>query len=210
MAGAVPKPAKLKLLNGRGPGKDSAGRPGNEGPSSSVTPPSRRPGWTAKPRPSGAGWCPLRVKGPSCERKLGSVADQQREVPGTQGHHPLGSIQANAQCPRRRPGKVREQRSHPTAHIENPPGVRKRKLLKQPSGQAHQDRGPQVAIGLSLGAVVAGDVETGCWSLVGWWGRWHGGKGTLPRTPDRGLRVLAGTVGCDSGADESMPCGEET
>jgi len=32
MAGAVPKPARLKLLNGRGPGKDSAGRPVNEGP----------------------------------------------------------------------------------------------------------------------------------------------------------------------------------
>jgi len=30
--GAVPKPAALKLLNGRGPGKDSAGRPVNMGP----------------------------------------------------------------------------------------------------------------------------------------------------------------------------------
>jgi hypothetical protein len=124
-----------------------------------------------------------RVKGPSCERKLGRVADQQWEVPGTQGHHPLGSIQANDQCPRRHPFKVREQRSHPTAQIQHPPGLRKRELLDQPSGQAHQDRGPQVAIGLGLGAVVAGDAETGGWSLVGWWGRWHGGKGTLPRAP---------------------------
>jgi DNA-binding CsgD family transcriptional regulator len=96
-----------------------------------------------------------RVKGPICERKLGRVADQQREVPGTQGHHRLGSIQANDPCPRRHPVKVREQRSHPTAQIQNPPGLRKRELLEQPSGQAHQDRGPQVAIGLGLGAVGA-------------------------------------------------------
>ena len=37
------KPAKLKLLNGRGPGKDSAGRPVNEGPKfvrDAPTPPS--------------------------------------------------------------------------------------------------------------------------------------------------------------------------
>jgi hypothetical protein len=54
-----------------------------------------------------------RVKGPICERRLGRVADQQREVPGTQGHHRLGSIQANDQCPRRHPVKVREQRSTP-------------------------------------------------------------------------------------------------
>ena len=32
---------------------------------------------------------------------------------GPQGHHRLGSIQANDQCPRRRLVKVREQRSHP-------------------------------------------------------------------------------------------------
>jgi hypothetical protein len=76
-----------------------------------------------------------------------------------------------------------EQRSHPTAQIQNPPGLLKRELLEQPSGQAHQDRGPQVAIGLGLGTVVAGDAETGGWSSIGWWGRWHGGKGTLPRAP---------------------------
>jgi P27 family predicted phage terminase small subunit len=32
MPGTVAKPARLKLLNGCGPGKDSAGRPVNEGP----------------------------------------------------------------------------------------------------------------------------------------------------------------------------------
>ena len=79
------------------------------------------------------------------------------------------------------------------ARAQNPPGLRKRKLVEQPSGQAHQDGGPQVAIGLGLGAVVAGDAETGGWSLVGWWGRWHGGKGTLPRAPDRGCMVLPAT-----------------
>jgi phage terminase small subunit len=54
----VAKPARLKLLNGRGPGKDSAGRPVNEGPKFVRDAPNRRPGWTGRPRPSGAVACP--------------------------------------------------------------------------------------------------------------------------------------------------------
>jgi hypothetical protein len=123
------------------------------------------------------------VKGPICERKLGSVADDKREVPGPQGHHPLGSIQANDQCPRRHLVKVREQRSHPTAHIEDPPGLLKRKLIEQPSGQAHENGGPQVAVGLGLGAVVAGDAETGFSGSVGRQGWLYGRKRTLPAAP---------------------------
>jgi hypothetical protein len=53
---------------------------------------------------------------------------------------------------------------------------------KQPG--THEDHELRLEeIGLGLGAVVAGDAETGLWSSVGWWGRLHAGKRTLPRAP---------------------------
>ena len=122
-------------------------------------------------------------KDPSANGSSAASPTRSGKSRGPRATIPLGSIQANDQCPRRRLVKVREQRSHPTAQIENPPGLLKRKLVEQPSGQAHEDGGPQVAIGLGLGAVVAGDAETGFWSSVGWWGRLHAGKRTLPRAP---------------------------
>lgn len=47
MAGGALQPARLKLLNGRGPGKDSAGRPVNEGPKFVRTAPNP-PSWLGR------------------------------------------------------------------------------------------------------------------------------------------------------------------